>query len=281
MTAPKRATRKFAFTGTNSSGKTTMALEVTARLKYPYGVLAECVASQDRKTSWDSRHFPATIEAHFGMIARHVYAETEAALRGDCDVVVCDRSVIDLLSIARVDHPNDTRLEGLTAYVKAWASTYDAVYYLPPCEYVADGKRPPDEFRLKTHASLLEILPQFSNVQTLSRDDTFKSIRQYLGLNTIKSVFAEYAKFEAVSRMCEVSLIVKNVASPVTSDVDVWAMIPPHFTVERANLTVENVSASLRLYFGDHVDFHVMACPDVDDATAQSLGTVKIYRRQA
>ena len=138
--SPKKASFKFAFTGTNCSGKTTMALETTARLKAQHHCLAEVVSSQDRKITWDYAHFPDSLVAHYGMMATLIQAETQAALRGDADVIITDRSVLDLYSIASHDHQIDCPMkDGLRHLMEAWMETYTVVDYLPPLAYQADG----------------------------------------------------------------------------------------------------------------------------------------------
>ena len=109
---PKLAKFKYAFTGTNCSGKTTMALAIAARLKR-HAQLAEIVCSQDRKISWKDDYFPFTPIAHYGMITNLIHAEVAASLKGDADVIITDRSVLDLYAIACTDHGKHSMIASL------------------------------------------------------------------------------------------------------------------------------------------------------------------------
>ena len=278
MNRLKSAKTKIAFTGTNCSGKTTMALEVTARLKYPYNVLAECVTSQDRKVTWEDAHFPDSPKAHYGMMCNLINAEVSAELRGDADIVITDRSVLDLFSIAVTDHPDHELTPGLRELMLGWIKTYTKIYYLPPLKYQEDGKRPQDEFRQKTHSNLQGLIEayRFENVIVgMTRDEITKDIRGILGLQEIKPVFAETEKWQAVCDAVGYPLLVKNIKSPITSDVDVWFFVPPTevllFKQELAVYVTE-------MYFGTQLDIHCMAAPDTALAKVSSLGEHKMFQ---
>ena len=271
MTAPPRSSKtKIAFTGTNSSGKTTMAMAVASRLKSDHHVLAELVSSQDRKITWKDEHFPVDIRAHFGMITNLITAEVQAELKGDADVVVTDRSVLDLYSIALVDHPNDDRIRALGETVKAWASTYTKIFYLPPLAYQEDGKRPPNEFRMRTHKSLIEnVLPNFTNIVHVDdRTQVFSKIRQLLGIQNVNPILALDAKLSALAFLVKLGdgckLWVKPRATAF-SDFDVWFTFndAPHTPATRRALeeTADDLESAAHLLFGNQVKFHFMAYP--------------------
>jgi nicotinamide riboside kinase len=254
---PRSSQYKVAFTGTNSSGKTTIALTTAGRLKESH-VLAEVVSSQDRKITWKDEHFPVDPRAHFGMISNLVKAEVEAELKGDALIVVTDRSVLDLYAIALTDHPDHPWVtQGLWEYVKAWVQSYARIYYLPPLAYQEDGKRPPDEFRMRTHATLRRLIEahKFENVVEMPREAIFKDITTMIGVHVPNPIYAETEKWQAVAQQLRCSVRVKDQAN-ASSDVDVWVYADSNPLVLRYH--AEEI---IRAYFGDQIQFDVMPIP--------------------
>lgn len=258
-TKPRSSQYKVAFTGTNSSGKTTMALTTAGRLKERH-VLAEVVSSQDRKITWKDEHFPVDPRAHYGMISNLVKAEVEAELKGDALIVVTDRSVLDLYAIALTDHPDHPWVkDGLWQYVKAWIESYSRIYYLPPLAYQEDGKRPPDEFRMRTHATLRKIIEvhKFDNVVEIPRTEVFKDISKLIGIHMPNPIYAEQHKWQAVADQLKCCVRVKAqefVSS--ASDVDVWVYADMDPLVLKASAT-----HLIKQYFGDQITFDIMPMP--------------------
>lgn len=250
---------KIAFTGTNSSGKTTWAMLTTGRLKAEYDVLAELVSSQDRKITWSDGHFPVDDRAHFGMICNLINAEVQAELKGDAEVVITDRSVLDLYAIALTDHPYSPRIQALGETVKAWVSTYTKIYYLPPLRYQEDGKRPPDEFRMKTHATLLSLMDKWETkfeclVRDCPREDTFKDVLKTLGISVKNLPFEEQAKFQKIADTLECDLLVKNSKS-VMSDTDIWVSFA---SLEETSKKLGLVKDHLGMLFDKKHKFDIM-----------------------
>lgn len=256
---PRSSQYKVAFTGTNSSGKTTMALTTAGRLKEQH-VLAEVVSSQDRKITWKDEHFPVDPRAHFGMISNLVKAEVEAELKGDALIVVTDRSVLDLYAIALTDHPDHPWVKGgLWQYVKAWVESYSRIYYLPPLPYQEDGKRPPDEFRMRTHTTLINLIAAhgFDNVVEMPRADIYKDITKLIGVHVPHPIYAESHKWQAVADQLKCCVRVKTPRSETaTSDIDVWVYADEDPTVLRLN-----AEALIAEYFGDVATFDIMPMP--------------------
>ena len=259
MTTPRSSKFKIAFTGTNSSGKTTMAMEVTSRLKSENHYLAELVSSQDRKISWKDEHFPVDPRAHYGMITNLIHAEVQAELKGDANVVVTDRSVLDLYSIALVDHPNHPMIAALRPTVEAWLTSYTKVFYLPPLEYQEDGKRPPNEFRMQTHASLINEIEKgnFPNLEMISdRSTIMGKVREVLGIHSPNpQVLAFDEKLQFVADCAKVTLAVKQ-RKWATSDLDLW-VVGEH----QAMSNLATTKLLLDLVLGDAVTTHVMFLP--------------------
>lgn len=274
---PKSSKFKFAFTGTNSSGKTSMALDTTARLKFQH-VLAEVVSSQDRKITWKDDHFPVDPRAHYGMICNLINAEVQAELKGDAHVVITDRSVLDLYAIFVTDHPGHYMTKGLEQMVRAWMTSYTRVYYLPPLKYQEDGKRPSDEFRMKTHATLRMLMEKhaFTNVVEIPREYCFKDICKKMGVYTEKPIFAEREKWTAFAKMLGCTVLVKAPKSEISSDIDVWVCTDmPFVNVQQCQLLAES-------YFGNQVKIDFMVVPKHLDARSLAvLGDHVMYGVEA
>lgn len=263
MTSPRSSKYKVAFTGTNSSGKTTMALEVTARLKRQYHVLAEVVSSQDRKITWKDEHFPVDPRAHYGMISNLVKAEVEAELKGDAEIVITDRSVLDLYAIALTDHPDHPMVKQMEGCIRSWMTSYTHVFYLPPLDYQEDGKRPPNEFRMQTHATLRRLIEQWqlpNVVDHLDRPAAFKQILKTVGKDEVKPIFAQGEKWQAVANSIGLTLVVKQDGWPSTSDIDLFVVLNT-FADFRDGEIVNEVQARITAFFGTQVKVDVLTIP--------------------
>jgi hypothetical protein len=269
------AKHKFAFTGTNCSGKTTMALDVTARLKKMH-VLAEVVSSQDRKITWKDVHFPIDYRAHYGMITNLIHAEVQAELKGDATVVITDRSVLDLYAIATYDHPTNPQLAELEHAILAWCSSYTKIYYLEPLTYQEDNKRPSDHFRMATHGQLLHLFDKYNlpNVIRIPRSDVFKDLKATLGIQG-NPPFAEEAKWQAISNELGLSLLVKEPASEVTSDYDVWILGRPYNYSEDAT----KLATMFNQYWGSERIDVMLAPTDIGNSIkfAHRIYTPEVY----
>ncbi len=286
---PKMSQFKYAFTGTNCSGKTTMALATAARMKR-MAVLAELVSSQDRKISWKDDYFPFTPVAHYGMITNLIHAEVQAMLKGDADVIVTDRSVLDLYAIMCTDHPDDPMTIGLENAVLAWMKTYTKVFYLAPLPYQEDGKRPADDFRMRTHATLRRLMDEYNlpNVVIIDREEVFKQIAKEMGFYVPNPVFAQDENWQEIANYAGTAIAVKDHTCETTSDIDVWVASPADrlhrdHTNAAEGITNTNdviiVGMLAKSYFGE-LPFNVMlTSPAALETFKQPAysGKVKVY----
>ncbi len=265
---PRSAKLKVAFTGTNSSGKTTMALDVTARLKGEHHVLAEVVSSQDRKITWKDDHFPVNPVAHYGMICNLIHAEVQATLKGDATIVVTDRSALDLYAIALYDHPDSDLIKNLGVMVKSWCTTYTRIYYLPPLAYQEDGKRPSDTFRMATHAKLMELIEKWDlpNLYMLQRPQAYQDIKELCGVIVSKPDLAWVRKFELMAKATQSTVVVKAQKSKITSDLDVFILVDEPGKVSQVRKAAVQVAGD---YFGRTLDILIAPSVALDELKAQ------------
>ena len=255
---PQSSKVKIAYTGTNCSGKTTAALDTTVRLKLA-GVLAEVVSSQDRKISWKDDHFPVDYRAHYGMMTNLIHAEVQAELKGDAQVVVTDRSILDLYAIATYDHPTNPQIAAMEQMVLAWASSYTRIYYLEPLPYQADNKRPNDDFRMATHGQLIKLMDKYQlpNVVRVSRSDVWSEIRKLLALPP-NPVFDAEAKWQRIADEIGMKLLVRDPHHPKPNDADIWVVQGVDQTPEQAVSARVRAEQLYDLYFGSDLPCHVM-----------------------
>lgn len=262
MKTPASSQIKIAFTGTNCSGKTTAALDTTVRLKMA-GKLAEVVSSQDRKISWKDDHFPVDYRAHYGMMTNLIHAEVQAELKGDAEIVVTDRSILDLYAIATYDHPNDIRIAAMEDMVKAWVSSYTRIFYLEPLPYQADNKRPNDEFRMATHGQLVKLMDKykFPNLVRIKRQDVWAQIRQITNVPA-HPVFEQDAKWQEIAQRCSFQLLVRLPVQPNPNDVDAW-LVQNGAPLGDAQEAMNKVRELYLTYFGSDLPLHLMLVPQL------------------
>jgi len=278
MTKPKSSEYKIAFTGTNCSGKTTTALEVTGRLKSEHHHLAEVVSSQDRKITWADVHFPVNPVAHYGMITNLIHAEVQAMLKGDATTVITDRSALDLYAIALTDHPDSEMVKALGVMVKSWMTTYTKVFYLPPLPYQEDGKRPADDFRMRTHATLMNLIQSgdYPNIERIEdRTQIFKKVRGVLGLQSPNPVIlAESAKWQFLADSLSVPVAVKS--GRHGSDIDAWCLLS--HTDDVTSFHSRNLALFVDTVFGRGAPVDLMTFPLKALAELSKQHAVTVYQ---
>lgn len=174
---------KFAFIGTSSSGKTTFTYGIVSRLK-SYGILADGVFNQDRKFSFDRRLIETEEAAQNWMVTNIISKEIDISLHEDVDVLISDRSAIDLYAYYHYQYPDSDLCKALGAYVREWAKTYTKLYYLEPLAFHDDGIRPSDDFRMAVDEHLRTvIMPQFDNIEFIERTGILNDILLTIGFN--------------------------------------------------------------------------------------------------
>ena len=215
------------FAGVSCSGKTTLALELTGRLKSEYSVLAECVTSQDRKGCFDYSNFALHIEAHYALISRLICVQSEAMLRGDCSIVICDRTPLDLFANALVDHPTSPLLPGLKEFCLTWAKRYDALFYLPRLPWQDDGKRCSLDIADKQDAALIQLLDELKlpNLYHVERQSITRYIRKMLDIEPVKELCFIKERYTQIASETGVHFYIKPSYNYDLSDVDVFIVM--------------------------------------------------------
>jgi nicotinamide riboside kinase len=148
-------TNKIGIIGTSSAGKTTLCYEALWRLKYA-GVLCDGVLQQDRRFSFDRAQLETDQLAQYSFIANQVKAEADMCLRTNSEILICDRTPLDLYAYYETQYgPNSILFD----FVEKWIrDTFKRIYVLNPLPYVNDGVRPSEDFRNKVNIVLMRIV---------------------------------------------------------------------------------------------------------------------------
>jgi hypothetical protein len=141
--------------GTHASGKTTLVHALTAHYRQQ-GVLVDCTAEPARTSPFiedivihGKGNFDLATEVD--LFAAQISATLRAARHHR--LLICDKTIVNVLAYARIvlaappaSHEKAV-LDAMAGFCRAWAPTYDAVFYLP--DHYPD---PADPFRAKvTH----------------------------------------------------------------------------------------------------------------------------------
>ena len=166
------AARRYAISGRDHTGKTTICHAVVARLR-TQGVDADMVDEQSRR-SVALAEGRRGVSTQLDLFARTVVVELEVARSSD--VVVCDRSLVDILAYTDLlppdsdpSAPSDAAMRrAMDAFAEHYLATYAAIF-LPawtletveddplraPVRHLQDGLAAHIERRLAPYADLV------------------------------------------------------------------------------------------------------------------------------
>ncbi|MBF4770205.1 AAA family ATPase [Nocardioides agariphilus] len=168
-----RSGRRYAVSGRDHTGKTTICHAVTARLR-AQGVDAQMVDEQSRRSVAlaEGRREVAT---QLDLFARTIVVELEVSR--STEVVVCDRSLVDILAYTDLLPASDDPVEAamcraMDGFAEHYLATYDAIF-LPswrlepmgldplraPVHHLQDDLEAHIERRLAAHAARVVRLP--------------------------------------------------------------------------------------------------------------------------
>lgn len=125
-----RAVRLVGFFGSESIGKTSTGYTLTGRLR-THGALAEFVSDSSAAMPFPPDRFDTHEAAWVHVLAKKMEREAEFALRSNVDLIVSDRTPLDLLAYARMKHPSSALLAAFEPLVLAYMHQYDALYFFP------------------------------------------------------------------------------------------------------------------------------------------------------
>lgn len=264
---------KFAIIGTSCAGKTTLTHALVARLK-SYGILADGVFSQDRKFSFPLSQIESE-DAQNWMVANIIAKEADLFLHNDIEVLISDRSPLDLLAYYVYQH--DTPLsKAATNYAIEWCKGYTALYYLDPLPYQDDGKRPPDAFRLGVDETLRQLVDQarLAGVTVLSGN-----ARNEVLADVLKRAGRRKPGVKAALGPTDIQRLANELGYPVAakpqradadvlSDTDLWVCAPVAVRAGTTQLLVDKARSALRGHVGPWPAFDVLVCSTFDGIPA-------------
>ena len=259
---------KFALIGTSCSGKTSLSYSLVGRLK-TYGVLADGVFSQDRKFSFPLDRIESE-EAQNWMIANMIAKEADLSLHSDIELLVSDRSPLDLLAYYAYQYQGKSSLyDAAKAYALAWCKGYTALYYLEPLPYQDDNKRPSDEFRLSVDKVLLALIDDaqaagVNVIKGLARNDILRDIMQkaHIVKPGVKSALltGDVQRLADFLGLPVLAKFAKDPGDPL-SDTDLWIIdsnLNPTTYSQQAQLITATSAAFLRGHVGPWPLFDIM-----------------------
>lgn len=137
-----RERRRIALIGAESTGKSTLALMLTGRLR-THGVRAALVAESGSSVPFPPSMLDSELDAHAYMITNKMAAESAAALRSNVDFVISDRSPFDHAAYLATRFDVGEADTALIQAAEAWLDKYEVVYVLRTegSTYVEDGYR--------------------------------------------------------------------------------------------------------------------------------------------
>lgn len=147
--------KKIGIIGTNSSGKTTLCYEVLWKLKRA-GVSCDGVLKQDRRISFDKPLLETNPLAQWSIISNQIKAEADMAMRPGLEILVSDRSPLDLYAYYVATHGENYSLS--ESLINWCNTTFERIYLLEPVIYAKEGGRPSEEFRDKVFKILCDVV---------------------------------------------------------------------------------------------------------------------------
>jgi DNA polymerase III delta prime subunit len=136
---------KIGFSGPPCSGKTTTVHEVVVELR-KRGIKVDVLSGIERIPLYDINRMYDITEHNISLM-NHVLQESLYTKRPDIDVLLVDRTPLDIL----IDMEISAVVEGcekcehiktaMTDYTVEWMNTYDIVFILPPLKFKKDGLR--------------------------------------------------------------------------------------------------------------------------------------------
>lgn len=153
--------KKFGIIGTACCGKTTLCYQILARLKQE-GIKCDGVLQQDCRINFDRSLLDTEEAAQWSIIANQLKEEADMALRKDIDVIITDRSPLDLYMYYQFCFGGNVSLHHT---LEIWCrQTFTSLYLLHPVAYEESAARCTDTFRMSIHQRMLTIPRTYKGV---------------------------------------------------------------------------------------------------------------------
>ncbi len=178
---------KIAIVGTHGSGKSTIISSVYAQLKKNNSRVS--MAPEVARSSLFLAANEKTPKMQMDLFGRQISSEMTNSR--NCDILLCDRSLFDILMYTRLFFKDDKEAvmysKSMSLFCRYYANTYDHIFltsklYFP--NTVKDDIRPEDEVLQKSaSAKLKDILDEFSIEYTTLSANPEEKIIDWVGDN--------------------------------------------------------------------------------------------------
>lgn len=178
---------KIAIVGAHGSGKSTIISSVYSQLKKNNSRVF--VAPEVARSSLFLAANDKTPKMQMDLFGRQISSEMTNSR--NCNILLCDRSVFDILMYTRLFFEQDEEAimysKSMSLFCKDYASTYDHIFltsqYYPP-NSVKDDIRPKDEnLQKKAGEKLKNILDEFSVKYTILTTNPEENIINWVNNN--------------------------------------------------------------------------------------------------
>lgn len=169
-------TYKIGFTGTHGTGKTTACLELVTQLK-KLGVDANIVTNTARSCPLDINE-SATTDAQLWIMGTMMKKELESK----SNVVVCDRSLLDVL--AYTQRVNPLMANRMEPFIREYLKSYNVLFYMQPKEgYLReDGRRSVNlKFQQEIEEILIDMIMKW-DIGVCYKDDRLSVVKDLLNI---------------------------------------------------------------------------------------------------
>jgi len=157
-----RPTKLVGLFGSESIGKTSTGYMLTGRLR-THGLLAEYVTDSSAAMPFPPDRFDTHVSAWVYVLMKKIERECEVALRSNVEVIISDRTPLDLFAYFQMKHPEAHAASAAIApLVDYWVSLYDHLYFFPAAgtTFRSEGFREPtDDSRKIIDNTFLNQLP--------------------------------------------------------------------------------------------------------------------------
>lgn len=165
---------KIGFCGAQGTGKTTNMNIIAGELGrrgYNVGKVEEVARNCPLPINQSTKE-----ESQVWILAEQLKEEINQTDVYKRDIVICDRTVIDIYAYYRYNHDKNDMFESV---IEEWADTYDLIVYYPPNDaYLKDdGVRSVDKrYRDKIDNIMLDILDEYDYIEYNNTYGVIKNI---------------------------------------------------------------------------------------------------------
>ena len=150
---------KIAIVGTHGTGKTTLAYKLVTEAKQR-GKNAQ-ICNELARTSPFPLNEKANLDGCLWLVSKQINEELSAKAQG-CEILVCDRSVMDMIAYVPLNLAHGEIYTHLHSFCLRWFKTYDKIFWVHPTSTIGlvdDGIRALDpKYQKKIHQRFQDVI---------------------------------------------------------------------------------------------------------------------------